>query len=115
MIIEFIFDIHQDDGRCPGAFQVGCDPTLNFCDRKPNPLGQCCGNGQLWINDDCTQGFYCDDSPNDGQDGCMIECLPGDILLVDPRNAGSWRCISQDEANTGVAPIMCPGKFNTGL
>ena len=45
----------KDDGRCPGAFSVGCDPTLNFCDRKPNPYGDCCGKGQLWINDDCSE------------------------------------------------------------
>ena len=45
----------KDDGRCPGAFSVGCDPTLNFCERKANPYGECCGRGQLWINDDCSE------------------------------------------------------------
>ena len=54
-----------DDGRCPGAFQVGCDPDpdystvpppppVNFCNKTKNPLGECCGNRQLWINDGCT-------------------------------------------------------------
>jgi len=101
-----------DDQRCPGAFSVGCEPTLNLCDRKANPYGDCCGAGQLWINDDCSEGFYCD---TDGSnDGCSIKCREGDILLADPRNGGSWRCISQDEAGSNqVAPIMCPGKFNT--
>ena len=58
----------MDDGRCPGAFQVGCDPDpdystaappppINFCNQTKNPLGNCeCGDqNQLWINDDCTQ------------------------------------------------------------
>ena len=44
-----------DDQRCPGAFSVGCEPTLNLCDRKANPYGDCCGAGQLWINDDCSE------------------------------------------------------------
>ena len=57
-----------DDGRCPGAFQVGCDPDpdystvpppppINFCNQTKNPLGDCeCGDqNQLWINDDCHQ------------------------------------------------------------
>ena len=54
-----------DDGRCPGAFQVGCDPDpdystvpppppVNFCNKTKNPLGECCGNKQLWISDGCT-------------------------------------------------------------
>merc|ERR1712241_1112340 len=107
-----------DDGRCPGAFQVGCDPDpdystvpppppVNFCNKTKNPLGECCGNRQLWINDGCTTGFLCDDSYGDDVDGCLIECAEGYFLLADPRNGGSWQCIKDT-----VQPI-CPGKFNT--
>ena len=68
-IVNDIWMCDIDDGRCPGAFQVGCEPDpnystaepppppVNFCNQTRNPLGDCeCGDqNQLWINDDCTQ------------------------------------------------------------
>ena len=40
-------------------------------------------------------------------EGCDITCDEGNMLLVDPRNGGDWRCIRS-------GPNYCPGKFNTG-
>ena len=65
----------DDDGRCPGAFQVGCEPDDNYpdttttasstkapfvgiCNQMKNPLGTCdCPDNpnQLWISADCTE------------------------------------------------------------
>ena len=41
-------------------------------------------------------------------EGCDITCDVGNMLLVDPRNGGDWRCIRE-------GPNYCPGKFNTGM
>ena len=63
------------------------------------------------------QGFYCMDdaefpTPEDAAmyEGCEIECQSNEILMVDPRNGGSWDCIPR----LGPMPLICPGKFNTG-
>ena len=29
--------------------------TLPECVKSKNPLGECCGDEQLWINENCTQ------------------------------------------------------------
>ena len=57
----------------------------------------------------CFQGFYCMAGTSDdgSYDGCDITCEEGNMLLVDPRNGGNWRCIK-------AGPYYCPGKFNTG-
>ena len=46
-------------------------------------------------------------SDDGSYDGCDITCEEGNMLLVDPRNGGNWRCIRS-------GPNYCPGKFNTG-
>ena len=55
-----------------------------------------------------------DEFPSTGEaamyEGCEIECLETEILLVDPRNGGSWNCVPR----LGPMPLICPGKFNTG-
>jgi hypothetical protein len=67
--------------RClGGAFDTGCrDPN---CQYIKNPLGECDGcNGQLFINQDCTQGFVCySDVDPFLQDGCYKECDEGEVL-----------------------------------
>merc|ERR1719232_265278 len=84
--------------------------TSPECVQAKNPLGECCGDKQLWINEDCTQGFYCYENLDQGDvDGCLLECAEDEILLADPRNGGSWQCIKQ---NPGVG-TFCPGAFNT--
>ena len=58
-------------------------------------------------------GYYCDTTAG-GNDfpGCAIECATDEILIVDPRNGGSWECKNKAYMN-GLGAI-CPGKFHTG-
>jgi len=111
----------DDDDSCPGAFDVGCeaDPdypysNTNWClNKAKNPLGTCEPCQQLWVNDDCTQGFFCDpDIAAEGDvDGCLLECnVEGEILFIDPRSGGSWSCVKEEEAPM----LLCPGAFNSG-
>ncbi|XP_023325961.1 uncharacterized protein LOC111699505 [Eurytemora carolleeae] len=75
------------------------------CTPGNNNLGECGCAEQIFINKDCTQGYYCSNSTS----GCGITCGEGKILLVDPRNESFWRCVdySIDLAR------KCPGKMNT--
>ena len=34
---------------------------------------------QIFINDDCTESFYCLDDPDAGTDGCFIECTDNQV------------------------------------
>ena len=45
--------------------------------------------------------------------GCAIECADDEILIVDPRNAGSWECKKKADLPNNAIQI-CPGKFHTG-
>merc|ERR1712117_917903 len=42
-----------------GAMISSCYAQVSFCDWRENPLGTCECNDQLFVNDDCTQGFFC--------------------------------------------------------
>ena len=75
----WLWQCGDDDGRCPGAFQVGCEPDDNYpgttttttttttkapfvgiCNQMKNPLGTCdCPDNpnQLWISADCTEVY----------------------------------------------------------
>ena len=46
-------------------------------------------------------------------DGCEIECADDEILLVNPRNGGSWNC-APGASQVDSKIVLCPGKFNTG-
>jgi len=129
----------DNDDSCPGAFDVGCeaDPTYSpapttttttttttaaatssqdtsWClNKAKNPLGTCEPCQQLWVNDDCTTGFFCDPAiaAEGDVDGCLLECnVEGEILFVDPRSGGSWSCVKEEEAPF----LLCPGAFNSG-
>jgi hypothetical protein len=116
---------------CPGAMHFGCfeNPGTDVpCAESGNSLGQCDGcNGQLFINDDCSAGFWCTDSIQDPflYDGCLAKCHEGKILLPDFAK-NSWSCVD----STGRHKILiigahflfyfcflteaptCPGEYN---
>ena len=97
----------KDDGRCPGAFHVGCqedseptedptgpteDPTEPSPEPSPttpaweeclpsnnNTLGECCCQDQIFMSEDCRQGFYCT-AQHPGYQGCAIQA----ILILQP-------------------------------
>ena len=48
---------------------------------------------------------------SDEVEGCFIECQEGDILQVDPRTPGSWKCVHKSDEPL----LICPGAFNTGV
>merc|ERR1712156_1090737 len=90
-----------DDGRCPGAFQVGCEPDpnystavpppppVNFCNQTKNPLGDCeCGDqNQLRINHDCSLATMC------FANGTHAEktCGEGEIVYINTATH-DWMC-----------------------
>merc|ERR1712027_32643 len=95
-----------------GAMISSCYAQVSFCDWRENPLGTCECNDQLFVNDDCTQGFFCytNTTTPAGADGCFLECIDGYTLYVDPRNGGSWRCIPDSDAGF----LICPNRqWNT--
>lgn len=51
---------------CPGAFNVcpsdEVDPPPNPENITDNPLGTCRCNGELWVSEGCSYGFYCNDT-----------------------------------------------------
>ena len=87
-----------------------CQANDNMCYKTANPLGSCSCDQQLFINEDCSQGFLCRDDVHEEDertDGCLIVCNQGWHLVADPRNDGHWFC-------TNITTPFCPGKFNTG-
>ena len=37
---------------------------------------------QIFINDDCTESFYCLDDPDAGTDGCVVECTDNQVIFI---------------------------------
>jgi len=112
-----------NDGRCPGAFKVGCDTDTSTqspadkCNPTTNPYGECECPGQLFYGSDCLSAFYCmsDDMFPDGinsnnAEGCQMECEEGKLLVPDPRNGGDWFCVSKTVPG---GELNCPGSYTT--
>ena len=65
--------------RCPkGGYNV-CPSDVTAPPPIPedvtsNPLGTCRCNGEIWISEGCTYGFYCDDTKDIG--GELLVCNP---------------------------------------
>ena len=65
--------------KCPvGGFDL-CPstevaPIPNPDDVTSNPLGTCRCNGELWVSEGCSYGFYCDDTKEIG--GELKTCEP---------------------------------------
>merc|ERR1719431_2222614 len=83
------------------------------CTLANNTIGTCDCPSQLFVAEECHKGFYClNKNQYPGYDGCEIECQPDQVLVVDPRNSGSWSCKTVTD-NNAVLGSACPGKFNT--
>merc|ERR1711935_390199 len=83
------------------------------CTFANNTIGECECPGQLFVHEQCHHGFYClDQKQFPGYEGCDIRCKDDEVLIVDPRNAGSWKCVKVEE-NQAVLGGVCPGAFNT--
>ena len=106
--------------HCPGlgGFKVGCNNggtitapplTCTASDFTTNPLGTCGGcEGQIFVNDDCTESFYCSQyTPDSSSDGCHLVCPEGQRVHVDLVKK-EWECIERLPS----PDFMCPGKFD---
>ena len=84
-----------------GAFTFTC---IDSEEVENNPLGECAGcEGQIFINDDCTQSFYC--SQELASDGCLLSCESGQRVHVD-YSSDTWECVEREET------FVCPGSFS---
>ena len=73
--------------------------NYDMCYKTANPLGSCSCDQQLFINEDCSQGFLCREDvqeEDERNDGCLIVCNPGWHLVADPRQAGSLELRDSD-------------------
>ena len=105
-----------DNGNCPGGggFSLGCEngnvriPT-DCIPTDQNPLGTCDCDGQVYMNDDCSQAFQCIDSDDypEAEDGCLYECETNQLMVPD-FNTGLFKCIDNDNDEG-----ECPGSFKT--
>merc|ERR1711935_1078349 len=78
------------------------------CTFANNTIGECECPGQLFVHEECHHGFYClNQTQFPGYEGCDIRCQDWQVLVVDPRNAGSWKC------QNALLINVCPGAFNT--
>jgi len=124
-MVDHTWECKADDGRCPGAFHVGCqddepDRPFTICSYAKNDIGTCECPGQVFIADECHKGFICmdftdggypDGVNNENYDGCVQECREDEVLVVDPR-LGDWQCVPI-VVNATILNGICPGKFNT--
>ena len=78
------------------------------CEFSVNPFGTCDCDEQLFISDDCKEGFLCQSNIPDPflYDGCIQKCFDNQILIPD-FVSHQWRCVDED-----LAQIYCPGRFN---
>ena len=59
--------------KCPvGGFDVcpspNIEPIPDIDSITQNPLGTCRCNGELWVSEGCSYGFYCDNTKDIGGD-----------------------------------------------
>jgi len=127
-IHNYEYQCIKDDGRCLDRhFSIGCNPyvpstpspspttsnadTITICSYANNTLGQCeCGK-QLFVNNDCTEGFYCMESGfPEGvvADGCVKTCREDEVLIVDAA-AYEWECVPKSVSDGLLT--LCPGEF----
>lgn len=94
--------------KCPGGQVSGIGCPKPNCENGAK--AECGCEGQFWINDDCTEGFYCTENNDDPYlfDGCVQTCLNGQVLLPDFAQK-SWRCVDRDDFSD---LFKCPGQFH---
>ena len=93
---------------CPGGPVNGVGCKMPDCEYSVNPFGSCDCDEQLFISDDCKEGFFCQTNIPDPflYDGCIQKCFDNQILIPD-FVSHQWRCVDED-----LEDIYCPGKFN---
>lgn len=111
LIVDFennSWDCQPENGQCPLDQVNGVGCRQPDCMYGHNDLGPCGCDGQLYIDEDCNEGFLCSTNIPDPYlfDGCKKTCLNGQILVPDIPNK-DWRC--EDKATT---QYKCPGAFH---
>ncbi|TRY75788.1 hypothetical protein TCAL_01295 [Tigriopus californicus] len=111
LIVDFEnndWDCVEDEGQCPLDQVNGVGCRQPDCLYGQNSLGQCECDGQLYIDEDCNEGFLCSTNIPDPYlfQGCKKTCLNGQILVPDIPNK-DWKC--EDKSTT---QYRCPGAFH---
>ena len=105
---DFGIDTYEGDDdriltRCPvGGYNI-CPtlestpaPTLDPNSVTENPLGTCRCNGELWVSEGCSYGFYCNDTLEIGGElkNCPTVCIHAIIQnLISSWSSGSYFAI----------------------
>ena len=111
-LVDYKWSCTTDTEQCPGlgGFRVGCSdgneipPLERQCEYDDNPWGECGCAGQIFINDDCTESFYCTDLSPNGEEGCHKICPAGQRVNLDIVGK-TWECVDREEG------FICPGAF----
>ena len=120
------FKCKPDVENCPGSYHFGCSgdiPNLSTtttapgetttpfvptgCNYQSNDLGECGCDGQIFVDNNCRESFYCVDNPpagEEGQDGCKLVCAEDQRVHLDLINK-EWECVERED------DYVCPGKF----
>ena len=115
---EYKFRCTDEVEKCPdqmGGFNLGCrpgnpppkPPVLPCEANATNLIGECMCDGQIHINEDCSESFYCRSDIGSGMEGCHLVCGQGEIVKYNPTDK-MWLCETKTEYD------ICPGKFYTG-
>ncbi len=88
--------------RCPGNFRIEC-PNNDVGEDLDSSLCSC--NGQLLVNNDCSQGFFCNSQVSGG--GYFHSCPEGEVIDVNIRT-WNWGC----QPDVGQCPGL--GGFRVG-
>ena len=103
----------QDDGRCPGAFHVGCqddvtaeptqEPTTTLpesrCTFANNTLGSCTCDEQLFISGDCQKVNFTKKVPKNIQIFKGFYCMD-DAAFHNPEDAAIFTAQPQPQHNS---------------
>lgn len=102
------FECRTDQSTCPGGAILGAGCSIPACSHfSSNPYGKCECEGQLFINSECHEGFYCTENNPDPYlyDGCVQRCYQNQVLQPDFATK-SWKCVNADQQP------YCAGDFN---
>jgi len=119
--LDYSWTCTNNTDNCPsamGGFELGCPdegenpiPAPQNCTFGVNEIvpDGCECNGQMFVNNDCSQMFYCSNYvPNDepGAEGCLLDCPAADGLRthIDLVNR-EWDCVPRENN------YICPGKL----
>jgi hypothetical protein len=111
---DFDWECTDNNHNCPGlgGYKVGCNggglpnppPLLECEDTTAADFAECQCQNQFFINDDCTESFYCTNRIAENSPGCHLTCGPGEVVHLDIVNK-NWDCVPKRDT------FVCPANF----